>query len=340
MNSHLPLPASEEPLPHHAPPTLEPYAPPPQTRLAEEMSDSLFSDSGLLLARSLLGRRGHADPSPPPPSSPTSALRRRREFTPDEKKDNSYWDKRRKNNEAAKRSREKRRAGDIVLEGRVIALLEENARLRAELLALRFRFGLVRDPCEESRAYPAPCALHDPPPLPVPHSEDSGFSTPSVGSPVFFEDRIPEQELPPPPLPPPPPPPPPPAPSYYGAGAENPENSRGRLETLECYKSLPHKLRFKACAPGEEGLHSASVGGEAEQRRGGGFASEVPGPLGFSQQPLLCPRGQWGAQGQEGMPPLVSDSSDLRSQLASLSAEVAQLKRIFSEQGMTHGGPD
>lgn len=70
-------------------------------------------------------------------------LRRKREFTPDEKKDASYWEKRRKNNEAAKRSREKRRANDYMLETRLVALSEENAALRAEVLALKLRCGLL-----------------------------------------------------------------------------------------------------------------------------------------------------------------------------------------------------
>ncbi|XP_063302028.1 nuclear factor interleukin-3-regulated protein-like [Pelobates fuscus] len=69
--------------------------------------------------------------------------RRKREFISDEKKDDSYWEKRRKNNEAAKRSREKRRFHDLVLEGRVAALDEENGRLRSELLQLKLRYGLI-----------------------------------------------------------------------------------------------------------------------------------------------------------------------------------------------------
>ncbi|CAF95268.1 unnamed protein product, partial [Tetraodon nigroviridis] len=73
-----------------------------------------------------------------------SGSRRKREFIREEKKDECYWEKRRKNNEAAKRSREKRRVNDMVLEQRVLGLLEENARLRAELLALKLRFGLVK----------------------------------------------------------------------------------------------------------------------------------------------------------------------------------------------------
>ncbi|KAI5101750.1 nuclear factor, interleukin 3 regulated, member 5 isoform X1 [Silurus meridionalis] len=69
--------------------------------------------------------------------------RRKREFISEENKDESYWEKRRKNNEAAKRSREKRRLNDTVLENRVMALNEENLRLKTELLQLKLRFGLI-----------------------------------------------------------------------------------------------------------------------------------------------------------------------------------------------------
>ncbi|XP_062264433.1 nuclear factor, interleukin 3 regulated, member 2 [Platichthys flesus] len=71
------------------------------------------------------------------------SCRRKREFISDEKKDASYWEKRRKNNEAAKRSREKRRLNDMVLENRVIALNDENVRLKTELLQLKLRFGII-----------------------------------------------------------------------------------------------------------------------------------------------------------------------------------------------------
>ncbi|XP_076006252.1 nuclear factor, interleukin 3 regulated, member 2 [Genypterus blacodes] len=74
---------------------------------------------------------------------PNMSCRRKREFISDEKKDACYWEKRRKNNEAAKRSREKRRLNDMVLENRVIALNDENARLKTELLQLKLRFGLI-----------------------------------------------------------------------------------------------------------------------------------------------------------------------------------------------------
>ncbi|XP_051570136.1 uncharacterized protein LOC127450238 [Myxocyprinus asiaticus] len=74
---------------------------------------------------------------------PNMSCRRKREFISNEKKDESYWEKRRKNNEAAKRSREKRRQNDMVLENRVMALNNENVRLKTELLQLKLRFGLI-----------------------------------------------------------------------------------------------------------------------------------------------------------------------------------------------------
>ncbi|RWR99395.1 ras guanine nucleotide exchange factor B-like isoform X2 [Dinothrombium tinctorium] len=70
------------------------------------------------------------------------STRKQREFIPDSKKDDSYWDRRRRNNEAAKRSREKRRISDMVLESRVVELTRENAVLKAELHAMKEKFGL------------------------------------------------------------------------------------------------------------------------------------------------------------------------------------------------------
>ncbi|XP_078046308.1 uncharacterized protein LOC144474839 isoform X2 [Augochlora pura] len=68
--------------------------------------------------------------------------RKQREFIPDNKKDDSYWDRRRRNNEAAKRSREKRRFNDMVLEQRVMELSKENHILKAQLEAIRDKFGI------------------------------------------------------------------------------------------------------------------------------------------------------------------------------------------------------
>lgn len=71
--------------------------------------------------------------------------RKQREFIPDNKKDDSYWDRRRRNNEAAKRSREKRRFNDMVLEQRVLELTKENHILKAQLIAIKDKFGISGD---------------------------------------------------------------------------------------------------------------------------------------------------------------------------------------------------
>uniref|UniRef100_A0A8C6WFG9 BZIP domain-containing protein n=1 Tax=Neogobius melanostomus TaxID=47308 RepID=A0A8C6WFG9_9GOBI len=192
----------------------------------------------------------------------TSNVRRKREFTPAEKKDDGYWNKRRKNNEAAKRSREKRRANDMVLERRVLGLLEENACLRAELLALKFRFGLVKDPSEvnilplSTTLSPNQYKTHSAPPSTQP--VHNGMRGDLSNHPVFFNDT--------------------------------PTNHR----SSDSMKSLPHKLRFK-CPDRAE--HSPSCEGK--------------------------PKG----------PPVAT--MGLQSQISCLSQEVAQLKRLLSEQLLT-----
>ncbi|XP_068202194.1 nuclear factor interleukin-3-regulated protein-like [Palaemon carinicauda] len=69
--------------------------------------------------------------------------RKQREFIPDSKKDESYWDRRRRNNEAAKRSREKRRFNDMILEQRVIELSKENHIMKAQLNAIKEKYGIM-----------------------------------------------------------------------------------------------------------------------------------------------------------------------------------------------------
>lgn len=69
--------------------------------------------------------------------------RKQREFIPDSKKDESYWDRRRRNNEAAKRSREKRRFNDMILEQRVVELSKENHILKAQLTAIKEKYGIM-----------------------------------------------------------------------------------------------------------------------------------------------------------------------------------------------------
>uniref|UniRef100_A0A8D0GZ87 BZIP domain-containing protein n=1 Tax=Sphenodon punctatus TaxID=8508 RepID=A0A8D0GZ87_SPHPU len=338
--------SSEEPLGEVDHPDLLPLsAPPPPCELhaacfAQETVSLLSADG--LLAHSILGTSGAAGGQHREPAGPSAAVRRKREFTPDEKKDDGYWDKRKKNNEAAKRSREKRRVSDLALESRVLALLEENARLKAELLALKFRFGLIREPAEPPRlaALPphyAPEPLqplppepsHYPRPLqpePGTYSEDSGFSTPgssSIGSPVFFEERDRAEE----------------ASGYDGpclvpeAAGDGTELGRaGRYDIqAEGIKSLPHKLRFKMAAgpeemAGEPHRHyppSPPMGAWRGDEHRNGAAAGGPGPF------AGCYAAEAPAPAQ---PAFQTENSALRSQLASLSAEVAQLKRLFAEQ--------
>lgn len=347
--------------------------------------------SSSLLARSLLGRTSPLKRKEE--ASSANNLRRKREFIPQDKKDEGYWDKRKKNNEAAKRSREKRRVNDMVLENRVLGLLEENARLRAELLALKFRFGLVKDPSNTpilplttTSCAPQPATPHyylprEDGPLPttpmaahlnsaqaVPQmgrgirdtgsmSEDSGFSTPggsSVGSPVFFEDRLSDhgklspnraEEL---------------GYEYHhspvpdslgvqgSTGHGSMASSRG--ESVEGMKSLPHKLRFKCPGSGEG--ENPSDRRSPMQPMGGRDGPRNHFPLGVSEGPRywqqegeearkMITHPPCGPSGSYSSSPLSVNQGDtyyhtensmLKSQLSSLSEEVAQLKKLFSEQ--------
>lgn len=357
----------------------------------EEAVSILTSSS--LLARSLLGRTSALKRKEVAPGVGT--LRRTREFIPQEKKDEGYWDKRKKNNEAAKRSREKRRVNDIVLENRVLGLLEENARLRAELLALKYRFGLVKEPLNAAilpLSTTAPCVpqpanshyylvredgLH-PSTSMVPHpnltqaafhvgqgirengsmSEDSGFSTPggsSVGSPVFFEDRLSDHgklspnrsdEL---------------VCEYHHTPAPDPRvaqvstghtsTASGSIDSVESMKSLPHKLRFKC--PGSTDTDNPSERRSPMQHTGG---RENPGnhfPFVMNERARLwsqhegdesqktlphhhvgsiggCSSGQPHGKHSEAF--YHAENSMLKSHLSSLGEEVAQLKKLFSEQ--------
>ncbi|KAJ8001739.1 hypothetical protein DPEC_G00172570 [Dallia pectoralis] len=304
------------------------------------------------------------------------ALRRKREFTPVEKKDDGYWDKRKKNNEAAKRSREKRRANDMVLETRVLGLLEENARLRAELLAIKFRFGLVKDP---SDVVIVPPPSHLGPRYPLPHSdgpynphitttdshhphsnpphhssvfggsgaagpagrdissisEDSGFSPGSsnVGSPVFSDDGQGDSGRPSP--------------------KTLPEWAEGHYHGTQD-SSLPHKLRFKTTSGGSDGWEMcpdgrrpcpvATVGPHIRRSQAGcdsdGGVGQASWPrdearTGHHQYQPYPPSGRSSHSANPSAtadPKFVAENGALKSQLSSLSQEVAQLKMLFSQQ--------
>lgn len=323
-----------------------------------------------------------------------NGTRRKREFIQDEKKDNCYWEKRRKNNEAAKRSREKRRVNDMVLEQRVLGLLEENARLRAELLALKLRFGLVKDPSEVSVvplsapacAHATNCMTHfyqpqtdrssyvngrsrSPQPVqpvreprgarPRSTSDESGVPASccsNVASPVCFDGAVSLRG----------------DPSPKEAAEErqpglNPHicapdagdnHYAARQDSPEGLKSLPHKLRFKGpggcgeggdASPKPDGRHSgppvATVGPNiqvrTQQQARWDVQSESQTPWSkeeasgaFGQQYQALSSGFYNAPSLQSSADTtcLSGDSSLRSQISCLSQEVAQLKRLFSQQ--------
>lgn len=213
----------------------------------ETVSSSMIARSSLIHPRGLR-RQERAE------TVGSITLHRKRESIPAVKKDEGYWDKRKKNNEAAKRSREKRRISDMVVENQVLALLEDNARLKAELLALKFRFGLIKDHTDSpaqigsygsyNLTFPAiPCYCPDTNPQPahghllsIPQ-QNYGFFIPggsNTGSPELSDDAVGEHSFGP----------------YRG------DEQPGRIAEVDTnslvsgwqennMKGLPHKLRFK-----------------------------------------------------------------------------------------------
>ncbi|KAF3846810.1 hypothetical protein F7725_003888 [Dissostichus mawsoni] len=169
-------------------------------------------------------------------------------------------------------------------------------------------------------------------------SEDSGFSTPegsSVGSPIFFEEH---GKL-----------------SPHGAEElgydlhHSPAEVHhiaapvlGRFEHAETMKNLPHKLRFKTPGCGDAydlaGDHRRSPvpptqalkGLNAGDTAGGHWIQQLEGedgrkgsPFNTLQPPHTQPEGQY-----------KHENTHLKTQLNSLSVEVAQLKKLFTEQLM------
>lgn len=97
-----------------------------------------------MLSGHLLGLRASRNHGP--------VTRRKKEAIPSDKKDAAYWVKRLKNNEAAKRSREKKKFKELVVEGQLLALSDENARLRAQMFSIQYRSSLA---AEKSKAVEA-----------------------------------------------------------------------------------------------------------------------------------------------------------------------------------------
>lgn len=138
--------------------------------------------------------------------------RKQREFIPDSKKDDGYWDRRRRNNEAAKRSREKRRFNDMVLEQRVVELSKENHVLKAQLDAIKEKYGICGETlisidqvlatlptcdqvlCVTKRSKMSPSGLFPPAPPPPPAPPASPPSPPPQRAPEPYQERLPAPE--------------------------------------------------------------------------------------------------------------------------------------------------
>lgn len=121
--------------------------------------------------------------------------RRQREFIPEHKKDEKYWERRRKNNEAAKRSREKRRLNDVAMEGKIVELTQDNAKLERELMDLKKRFGLL--PPDDMSHTPIPTEPPSQPPLLSPSSHPPAGPVPRLlpGPPNPFLPQSPRDLL-------------------------------------------------------------------------------------------------------------------------------------------------
>lgn len=138
--------------------------------------------------------------------------RKQREFIPDNKKDDGYWDRRRRNNEAAKRSREKRRFNDMVLEQRVVELSKENHVLKAQLDAIKEKYGICGETlisidqvlatlptcdqvlCVTKRSKLSTSSLFPPAPPPPPAPPASPPSPPPQRAPEPYQERLPAPE--------------------------------------------------------------------------------------------------------------------------------------------------
>ncbi|KAL0810137.1 hypothetical protein ABMA28_010931 [Loxostege sticticalis] len=138
--------------------------------------------------------------------------RKQREFIPDSKKDDGYWDRRRRNNEAAKRSREKRRFNDMVLEQRVVELSKENHVLKAQLDAIKEKYGICGETlisidqvlatlptcdqvlCVTKRSKLSSNAVFPPALPPPPPPPASPPSPPPQRAPEPYQERLPAPE--------------------------------------------------------------------------------------------------------------------------------------------------
>ncbi|XP_052413980.1 uncharacterized protein LOC127959017 [Carassius gibelio] len=265
-------------------------------------------------------------------------LHDKHECLPAEKKDKGYWDKRKKNNEAARRSREKRRISDEVVESKVLALLEDNARLKAELLALKFKFGLIKDPTDSpaqtcffgphnqtSTALPYNCPTTNLQPafvhaLSIPQhggpdgAQNYGFCMPggsSIGSPELSDDAGGKQIQ-----------------KFQPSGITAVDtNSLGWQ--VNNMKGLPHKLRFKTPC-GIEGA-DAEVLLPVENTSQSQSTEALWRPQTHTV-PSACLTAH---QNNSSIDRNIDSHSAIRFQISALTEEVAQLKRLLFQHQLS-----
>lgn len=291
----------------------------------ETVSSSMLAGSFLIHPRGLRRRESSETVS-------SITLRRKRDSIPAENKDEGYWEKRKKNNEAAKRSREKRRISDMVVENKVLALIEDNARLKAEILALKFRFGLIKDPTDSpaqicshgsyNQTFPAvPCYCTNTNPQPT-HEHLLSISQQnyelfipggsSIGSPGLSDDAVGEHIRGP----------------YRG------DEHPGRIAEVDAnsgwqennMKGLPHKLRFKT--------PSRIEGAEVENLSSSQSTAECEWTEGFWRPqthtvPSACSTAH---QNNSSIHRCRDSHSAISFQLSALTEEVAELKKLLSQK--------
>lgn len=293
----------------------------------ETVSSSMLAGSFLIHPRSLRRQKSSE-------TFGSITLRRKRESIPAENKDEGYWDKRKKNNEAAKRSREKRRISDMVVENKVLALLEDNARLKAEILALKFRFGLIKNPPDSpaqicshgsyNQPFPAvPCYCPNTNPQPTHEQlfsnsqQNYGIFIPggsSIGSPGLSDDTVGEHIRGP----------------YRG------DEQPGRVAEVDAnsgwqennMKGLPHKLRFKT--PSRiEGAEVENLSSSQSQSTAGCEWTEGLWRPQTHTVPSACSTAH---QNNSSIHRCTESHSAIRFQLSALTEEVAELKKLLSQK--------
>lgn len=269
--------------------------------------------------------------------------RKQREFIPDSKKDDGYWDRRRRNNEAAKRSREKRRFNDMVLEQRVVELSKENHVMKAQLDAIKEKYGICGETlisieqvlatlptcdqvlCASKRSklspalFPAPPPAPSPPP-PAPYVEPEYFARAAHYEPPGSVLNLSRSRR---------------APSPY----ELSSLSGSGDETAEHYSennSLPLKLRHKSHL-GDKDVASALLSLQhIKQEPGPRSSPSWDGEGSSDERDSGISLGGEFRPAPERLMPTDDEDAHLKAELARLATEVATLKNMMHQNKRAH----